>query len=184
MQVDDRLQRLTLGRAILKLGQALTPGPPANRSGTGSRGGRGEICLGQQVRGVEPPVEQAFDRVRGADAAAVVPFLHLGAQLRDQRRHEYVHAGLAQSFIRREPAENRVENGAGRFREVGMECRGLAGCVQCGIGKVEQLAQVVLDNVDHDLQTQLLILMHQRIAEPHHRLQPVHCFDRNQTGLL
>ena len=126
--------------------------------------GRGEICLGQQVRGVEPPVEHALARVRGADVAAVPPFLHLGAQSRDQRRHEFVHAGLAQGFIRREPAENRVENGVGRFREVGMGRRGLAGCVQCGIGKVEQLAQAVLDNVHHDLQTQLLILMHQRIA--------------------
>ena len=136
------------------------------------------------MRGVEPAVEQALARVRGAECAAAPHFPHPAAQLRDQRRHEFVHAGLAQIFIRREPAENWVENSVGRFREVGMEYRGLSCCVQCGIGKLEQLGQAVLDDIHHDLQTQLLILMHQRIAEPHHRLQPVHIFDRDQTGLL
>ena len=65
------------------------------------------------MRGVEPPVEQALARVRRANVAAIPPLLHLAAQLRDQRRHEFVHAGLAQGFIRPEPADERVEDGVG-----------------------------------------------------------------------
>ena len=102
VQVDDRLQRLPLRKVILKLGhRAIGPG--------------------LEVRGVEPPVEQAAAGVRTPGIAAVPPFLHLAAKLRRQGRHQLVHAGIAQGLIRRKPAERRVEDGVGRFGEVGME---------------------------------------------------------------
>ena len=44
---------------------------------------------------------------------AVPPFLHLAAKLRHQRRHQLLHAQLAERFIRREPANFRVENRMG-----------------------------------------------------------------------
>ena len=71
VEIDDGLQRLALGKVILELGHRA-------------------IGLGQQVRGIEPPVEQTAAGVCRADIAAVPPFLHFLAQLRHQRRHQLV----------------------------------------------------------------------------------------------
>ena len=92
------------------IAHTLTPGP--------SPKGRGKISLGQQVRGVEPPVEQAPAGLRRSHIAAVPPYFGSLAQLRHQGRHQLFRTGLPQRFIRRKPADFRVEDGIWRLRKV------------------------------------------------------------------
>ena len=109
VEVDDRLQRLTLREVVLELDHdALTAGPSP-------------IGRGEQVSRVEPPVEQAAAGVGRAGVAAAAPLLDLAAQLRHEGWHELVHAGVAQGLVGREPAQRRVKDGVGRFGEIRMQ---------------------------------------------------------------
>jgi len=102
VQEDDGLQCLALGEEILKLF-----GCP--------------VGLGQEMLLDEPPAEQTLARLGRPVVAAVTPGLHFLAERRDERRQQLLEARRPQRFIRRKPADGRIEDRVRVIGKVGMQ---------------------------------------------------------------